>query len=464
MSEDVLVDGHRDSSIPIIPLAETALRSWLETQPPEIERWTRAVAFRAAAGTHCLVADGDGALHSVLAGVADPTDTWSLSALAASLPPGNYHLPADTPSAVRERIGLGWALGTYRYDRYRTEPDPNADAPPVLALGDAHALRSVQDAAAAIGLVRDLINTPADALPPAALAAACQALADEFGATCSIITGDALLEKNFPAVHAVGRASAQAPCLIEMHWGDPAHPRVAIVGKGVCFDSGGLDIKPASGMRLMKKDMGGAAHAMGVARLIMSASLPVRLQLIVPAVENAIAGNAYRPGDVVATRRGLTVEIDNTDAEGRVILGDALALASESEPALIVDFATLTGAARVALGTDLPAMFTDDDALAAAIARHGQAVDDPVWRMPLHKPYRELIKSNVADILNAGKGPYAGAITAALFLQRFVDAPLPWVHFDLMAWNTLARPGRPEGGEAMGMRAVFAYLSERFAG
>ena len=323
--------------------------------------------------------------------------------------------------------------------------------------------RSLRDRVRAIALVRDLVNMPATDMMPEHLDAAAKELAAEFGATHRSVVGDALLAERFPTIHAVGRASACAPRLIELGWGDPSHPEVVLIGKGVCFDSGGLDIKTADGMRYMKKDMGGAAHVLGIARLVMAEPLPVRLRVLIPAVENAISGNAFRPGDIIRTRKGLTVEVDNTDAEGRLVLCDAIALACERKPALIVDFATLTGAARSALGTDLPAMFCNDDKVAERLLDTSARVADPVWRMPLHQPYRKMLESRAADMLNSGRSPYAGAITAALFLESFVGSDVPWVHFDLMAWNVAASPGRPEGGEAMGLRAVHAYLTERFA-
>ncbi|MFM8355107.1 MAG: leucyl aminopeptidase family protein, partial [Gammaproteobacteria bacterium] len=330
-----------------------------------------------------------------------------------------------------------------------------------LVVTGEHDLAAIGALAFATGLARDLINTPAADLQPGHLAAEAEALADTHGAPCSVLTGDELLDANFNTIHAVGRAAYDEPRLIDFSWGDPAHPLVVLVGKGVCFDSGGLDIKPPNGMRTMKKDMGGAAITLGLAHLVMAAGLPVRLRVLIPAVENAIDGNAFRPGDVIATWKGLTVEIDNTDAEGRLILCDALALAAADKPALIVDFATLTGAARSAVGTELAAMFCNDDSIASAISAAGERVDDPVWRMPLHEPYAAMLESKIADLVNSASSPYAGAITAALFLERFVDH-CPWVHFDVMAWNVRNRPGRPEGGEAMGMRAVFEFLRERF--
>jgi leucyl aminopeptidase len=317
--------------------------------------------------------------------------------------------------------------------------------------------------AQAVALVRDLVNTPAADMGPPDLEAAVEKVGAAFGASVTAIRGDAL-EQGFPMIHAVGKAADKsfAPRLIELQWGDAAHPRIAIIGKGICFDSGGLDIKPSSGMRIMKKDMGGAAHALALAKLIMGARLPVRLHLLIPAAENAIAGNAFRPGDILRTRKGLSVEIGNTDAEGRLVLGDALTRAGEDKPELMIDFATLTGAARVAVGPDLPALFANDDALAADIAAAGAQVDDPTWRLPLWDGYADMLKSDVADINNAGEGGFAGAITAALFLKRFVPEDTPWLHLDTFAWRPASKPGRPKGGEALGLRAVFRLLQQRY--
>jgi leucyl aminopeptidase len=350
-------------------------------------------------------------------------------------------------------------LGAYRFQRYKKSDQEL----PRLLLEEGSARLSMQDQVEAIYLVRDLINTPAADMMPEHLAAAAQALVEAFGAKLTQIVGDQLLASGYPAIHAVGRASAYAPRLIDLTWGEPNHPKLTLVGKGVCFDSGGLDIKSASGMRLMKKDMGGGAHALGLAQLIMASGLPVRLRVLIAAVENAIAGDAFRPGDILQSRGGLTIEIDNTDAEGRLILCDALAEAASEGPELIIDFATLTGAARIALGTELPGLFTNSEPVAEGLASAALAVRDPVWRLPLHAPYRQLLESEIADIANASPEPYGGAITAALFLQAFVPEACAWAHFDVMAWNTRPKPGRPKGGEAMGLRATYAYLCERFA-
>ncbi|MCY4213264.1 MAG: leucyl aminopeptidase family protein, partial [Gammaproteobacteria bacterium] len=354
---------------------------------------------------------------------------------------------------------LGWGLGCYQFTRYRSKARPVAQ----LVLPDSANGKRLRNFVGAVQLARDLINTPAGDLPPSALAEEAAQVADANGADCRILVGDDLLAQGFEAIHTVGRAAADAPRLIDVTWGRPEHPLIVLVGKGVCFDSGGLNLKPARGMRSMKKDMGGAATALGLAQLIMAEALPVRLRLLIPAVENAVAGNAYRPGDILNTYLGLRVEIDNTDAEGRLILCDALALAAEDEPELMIDFATLTGAARVAVGTELSAMFCNDDELANGLFAAGRAVDDPLWRLPLHGDYDHLLKSKVADTLNSAASPYGGAITAALFLEKFVNG-VPWAHFDIMGYNVRSRPGRPEGGEAMAMRAAFRYLEQRFEG
>lgn len=376
------------------------------------------------------------------------------------MPQGDYYLAGEWSAAVKERLALGWGLGAYQFTRYRQAKPPTAR----LSVDSTCDLRQVRAQIQAIGLVRDLINTPAEDLMPEHLADTMIVLGKEFGARVEQVVGDALLEQNFPAIHAVGRASVHAPRLLDLRWGEEGNPRLTLVGKGVCFDSGGLDLKSANGMRLMKKDMGGAAHALGLARLIMSTGLPVRLRVLVAAVENAVAGNALRPGDVIRSRKGLTIEIDNTDAEGRLILCDALAEGATEQPELLIDFATLTGAARVALGTEVPALFSNSDELAAGLLAAAEAQQDPLWRLPLYNPYREMLDSKIADIANAANAPYAGAITAALFLREFVPEETAWAHVDVMAWNTRSRPGRPEGGEAMGIRAVSHYLRQRFGG
>ena len=356
---------------------------------------------------------------------------------------------------------LGWLLGQYRYERYKEKKSPKG--PRILLTDDPARIDETVLIGESTYLVRDLVNTPAGDLGPEELEMAVLAVADECGAR-TVVVRDHELREGYPMVAAVGGAAApeRAPRLIELRWGDQRHPKIAIVGKGVCFDSGGLDIKPSSGMRLMKKDMGGAAHALGLARLIMKANLPVRLQLLIPAVENSVSGAAFRPGDILKSRKGLTVEVGNTDAEGRLILGDALARAAEDEPELILDFATLTGAARVALGPDLPALFVNDEGLAGALIEAGTKVSDPVWRMPLWKHYEEMLSSDIADVGNVSDAPMAGAVTAALFLQKFVPERLPWAHFDTFAWRSTNRPGRPKGGDALGMRSAWEMLRGRY--
>jgi leucyl aminopeptidase len=439
-------------------VASDDFHKWLKGCDARLRRWVKSSGFNAAPASHRLVASKDGALASVLAGISSADDPFALGHLPAELPAGNYRIAADWPDDRLERAAIGWALGAYQFTRYKKRDALKA----MLVVESAARLRRVREQVAGLYRVRDLVNTPAEDMMPEHLADTVKSMAKEFHASVREIVGNALLTKNFPAIHAVGRAASHAPRLIDLRWGKKDHPKLTLIGKGVCFDSGGLDLKTANGMRLMKKDMGGAAHAIGLAHMIMSAGLPVRLRMLVPAVENAVAGNAYRPGDVLPSRKGLTIEIDNTDAEGRVILCDALTEAAAESPQLIIDFATLTGAARVALGTDLPAMFCNRDAVASDLAASAERVHDPLWRMPLHRPYRELIDSRIADIANSGGGPYGGAITAALFLQDFVPAETPWVHFDLMAWNLRSRPGRPEGGEAMALRALLDYLRTRY--
>ncbi|WP_242127845.1 leucyl aminopeptidase family protein [Sphingobium sp. Sx8-8] len=435
------------------------LEAWLAGQPERVRTLLAAQKFKAKGHEHAIV-PGDGpADWSVVAGVAsrEKLGPWCLAKLAETLPEGTYRLAGDMAGAAM----LGWLTGQYRFDRYRR--DEASTGARVLLTGEVARIEPAIRLAEAVALVRDLVNTPAADMGPGELEAAVRKVATHFDAECKVTKGDAL-EQGFPMIHAVGKAADKsfAPRLIELHWGDPKHPRIAIVGKGICFDSGGLDIKPSSAMRLMKKDMGGAAHALALAQLIMGARLPVRLHLLIPAAENAIAGNAFRPGDILQSRKGLTVEIGNTDAEGRLVLGDALTLAGEEKPELIVDYATLTGAARVAVGPDLPALFTNDDALATEMEAAGGEIDDPTWRLPLWDGYADMLKSDVADINNAGEGGFAGAITAALFLKRFVPDGAKWIHLDTFAWRPSSRPGRPKGGEALGLRAVFHLLQKRY--
>jgi leucyl aminopeptidase len=420
-------------------------------------RWVRACGFDAAPGTFCLLPDARGDAARVLAGVDASAPMFALGALPSLLPAGDYRLDNDlVPPAD---AALGWALGAYRFSRYVAEPA----APPQLQV-PADVLEQVAPLAAAVCKVRDLINTPSEDMDPPQLCDAVRALAREHRAKYRDWSGDELPQAGFPTVHAVGRGSVHAPRVAELRWGKASDPLLAIVGKGVCFDSGGLSIKSADGMRWMKKDMGGAAHAIALAQLVMQAKLPVRLLMVIPAVDNAISGSAMRPGEVIRTRAGVTVEVDNTDAEGRLILCDALAACVEEKPDLLVDFATLTGAARVALGPDLPALFANDDASAEALLAASRAQHDPLWRLPLWRPYRTMLSSQVADLVNTGSSRHAGAITAALYLERFVPSNVPWMHVDVYAWNDHERPGKPRGGEAQSLRAFFAFLRERYAG
>ncbi|WP_294280389.1 leucyl aminopeptidase family protein [uncultured Sphingomonas sp.] len=430
--------------------------AWLNRQSAATRTLASAQHFTAKPGTHVLIPDGDGI--AVVAGVADASSPWALAKLAEALPEGSYRLDGVEVGAN----ALGWLLGQYRFTRYRKAEDA---APRVLLTRDVAHRDEIIRIAAATAQVRDLVNSGAGDLGPAELEAEAQTLARAHHADVTVTSGEALA-RDYPMIHAVGQAATRerAPRLIELHWGDPSHPRIAIVGKGVCFDTGGLDIKPSAGMRLMKKDMGGAAHALALAGLVMAAKLPVRLHLLIPAVENAVSGASFRPGDVLRTRKGLTVENTNTDAEGRLILGDALTRAGEDAPELILDFATLTGAARVALGPDLPPLFTDDEALAADLLAAGVAEDDPVWRMPLWDGYDDMLKSDIADMVNAPDGGFAGAITAALFLRRFVPKDTAWAHLDVFAWRPSAKPGRPKGGDAYALRAAYAMLKKRYPG
>ena len=454
----LLLDSSHPEGVPIVPVPEGAGVEESGIADGRARRWLEASGFRAKRGHCCLIPDENGELALVVAAAPEPGGPFGLAHLPAQLPAGTYHIRADWTPEQLESASLGFALACYRFDRYKRSAGPETR----LVVDPACRLARIRNLADSIHLVRDLINTPAQDMTPVDLAHAVSVLADETGARFAEVAGDDLLRENFPAVHAVGRASAHPPRVVELRWGDLEDPELVLIGKGVCFDSGGLDLKSAQYMRLMKKDMGGAAHAIGLARMVMHERLPVRLRLLVAAVENVVSANAYRPGDIIRARNGMSIEIDNTDAEGRVILSDVLAAASADSPALIIDFATLTGAARIALGPDVPAMFCNDDEVARGLAQAAHETGDPIWRLPLHRDYEELIDSPVADVVNSGSIPLAGAITAALFLQRFVANAVPWVHFDLMAWNMRSRPGRPEGGEAMALRTAHRYLERRW--
>ncbi|SIQ77315.1 leucyl aminopeptidase [Rhizobium sp. RU20A] len=418
--------------------------------------WARKAGFKAESGAVLPVPAPDGHLGGALLGLGShPMELPFLAGkLARALPAGRWHI--ETAPLSADHLALGYGLGAYRFERYKKA----TTAPPTLAIPSDADATDIKRQIAGIYLARDLINTPTNDMGPSDLEAVFRALAAHYKAEVSVVSGEELLEKNFPLIHTVGRASTDAPRLLEMRWGKKGHPKITLVGKGVCFDTGGLDIKPSASMLLMKKDMGGAANVMGLALMIMDAKLKVDLRVLVPAVENSIAGNAFRPGDIYISRKGLTVQIDNTDAEGRLILADALAYADEEPTDLMVDMATLTGAARVALGPDLPPFFTDDEDLAAKLAEAGAAVDDPLWRMPLYKGYEKDVSARIADLTNAPSGGMAGAITAALFLKRFVTQAPRWVHFDIFAWSQNERPHAPVGGEAQAIRALYRVIRD----
>jgi leucyl aminopeptidase len=455
----LLVNSDDAQPAPIHCVTRENLEASLGGLGDQARAWAKAHGFAAQPGRTVVLPDASGGVAGVLFGLGDtnkPGDPFAVGKLASELPEGTYAFAGDGPADPR-LAALGWLLESYRFDRYRSAngaaarlvTPPNVDRSEVLQVADA------------VALTRDLVNTPAGDLGPAELEAAATELATQHGAELQVISGDELA-RGFPLIHTVGAASPRKARLIDFNWGPAEAPKVTVVGKGVCFDTGGLDIKSSSNMALMKKDMGGAANALGLAAMIMRGDLNVRLRVLVPAVDNAIAGDAFRPGDVLSSRKGLTVEIGNTDAEGRLVLADALALADEEAPDLLVDLATLTGAARVALGPDLPALFTDDQDLARDMARHGQAENDPVWQLPLWERYTCLFESKIADLNNAGSSGFAGSITAALFLKRFVERARSHAHFDIFAWTPSARPGRPYGGEAHAIRALFGLIRERY--
>jgi leucyl aminopeptidase len=447
-----------------VPIWFVSAESWESVKSAigsEGAAFAERCGFRSKAGALQLIPGAGGSLSAVLFGLdaveAASRDPLGAGKLATSLPEGVYRLANPPPDAAL--AALGFLLGLYRYSRFKADPAPK----PSLVAPDGVDARRIERIAEAVAFGRDLVNAPANALGPDALEREAVKLADEFGAVARVTRGSDLLAANFPLIHAVGRAAAEAPRIVDFSWGREEAPKVTLVGKGVTFDTGGLDIKPASGMELMKKDMGGAATALTLALLVMGAGLDLRLRVAIPIVENAISGSAMRPGDVIVSRKGLSVEIGNTDAEGRLILADALALADEDAPDLMLDFATLTGAARVALGPDLPPFYTDDEAVAAAIGEHGRSACDPVWRLPLWRPYDAMIDGTVGDVSNSGTGAgMAGSITAALFLRRFVEKAKAWVHFDVYAWNPKPRAYGPAGGEIQAARALFDLLSERY--
>ncbi|MEO8000259.1 MAG: leucyl aminopeptidase family protein [Arenimonas sp.] len=447
------------NAIPLVLMNRSEFASWRDLQTSQVQAWLSAQGFTASGGSFLLIPDSEGKVGLVAVGVNDTNDVYALSHLPTLLPAQHaYRITNASPSKMQASLALlSWGLGAYKFNRY-IETKPVARLCLEAVENDSETFAMLK----ATTLVRDLINTPTEHMGPEEMEAVVIRIAQAYGGTVTIIAGDDLLKQNFPTIHAVGRASHRAPRLIELNWGNEAHPKISIVGKGVCFDTGGLDIKTADGMRNMKKDMGGGAHAIGLAQLIMATGLPVRLQMLVPAVENAISSNAFRPGEVIVTRTGLSVEVDNTDAEGRLVLCDALAYACESSPELLLDFATLTGAARIALGPDLPALFCNNEKLAADYLLAGEQTSDRLWRMPLWRPYLSYLKSNIADLANGGPSRMAGCISAALYLERFVREGMVWSHVDVYSWNDGERPGRPAGGEAQGLRAVYAMLKKRY--
>ena len=453
------------AALPLWLVSETALETWLAAQPPPIVQWSGECGFKAERHRVLLLPDANGKISAAALGLGRLVDLrelslWHVAGLTDRLPPGDFRCATELPAAAATQFALGFLYGQYRFERYRHPPAALRVARLVAPANCdvAH----VECAYRALTWARDLINTPASDLGPRELAVEVVNLAKQFSAKHRVVEGAQLLEQNFPMIHAVGRASSRPPCLADLSWGSRG-PRITLVGKGVCFDSGGLDLKNASSMQLMKKDMGGAACVLALARMIMESQLPVQLRVLIPAVENSVGGDAYRPGDVLATRKGLTVEVGNTDAEGRLVLADALAAADSESPDLLIDLATLTGAARVALGPELPALYGNDESLCAQLLHHGQEQHDPLWPMPLWSPYEEDLASKVADLGNASASAFAGSIIGALFLRRFVSERTPWLHVDLYAWNPKERPGRPVGAEAQTVRALFALIKERSA-
>lgn len=443
-------------ALPLTPVTRDGWDDFADTLGVRQRRWAQACGFAGQPGASCMLPDARGDSTRVLCGIDPALPPFALGSLPWQLPNTDYRL--DGGALTAHHAALGWELGSYRFTRYR-----QARTEPARLLVPRALLDELAPTIEAIVRVRDLINTPAQDLGPAEVCATVRELAAQYGAECREWSGDGLLAAGFPSVHAVGRASPRVPRVIELRWGNPDDPLLALVGKGVCFDTGGLDLKTSDGMRWMKKDMGGAAHTLSLAHLVMASNLPVRLLLVIPTVDNAVAGGALRPGDVIRTRAGITVEVDNTDAEGRLILADALAAAAEERPDLLIDFATLTGAARVALGPDVPALFASHDDVAESLLAAGVAQHDPLWRLPLWQPYRALMASSVADTSNTGASRHGGAIIAALYLQNFVPPGVPWLHVDVYAWNDSERPGRPRGGEAQTLRAFHAFLKQRYA-
>ncbi len=455
---DYVLAESQENTVPITPVRLADFDQWLQKQDEKTRNWVAVNRFGQQPLKHLRLHDENGHMQRVIALVGDEYNPYDFSELPNKLPLGHYRLDSEDEQLAEAAV-LGWGFGAYHFDRYKQKERQPAT---LVVPGLKDKYREAAERVAATTLVRDLINTPADDMGPSELAAVVRDMAEKHGAGFSEIIGDELLKENFPAVHLVGRASHKQPRLIQMEWGQAGDPLICLVGKGVCFDTGGINLKPATSMRHMKKDMGGAAHVLGLAQLIMNLNLPVRLQVIIPAVENAVSANAFRQGDIVTSRKGLTIEIGHTDAEGRVILADALALAAEQQPELIIDFATLTGAARVALGPELPPIFCNTDGISSEVVACSNETHDPLWPMPLYQPYNSMITRTIADLSNVGKLSMAGCITAALFLEHFVEKDIPWIHIDTFGWNNRGIPGRPIGGEAMGMSAIYQWLKKRY--
>ena len=458
---DYLADGG-NGAVPLTLVTKAEFGTWLGGQPSAVQAWVEASGFSGSSNSLIRIPDGDGRLARVVAGIDENAEPWSYGDLPAKLGVGLYEIDGDLDTVRATHAAIGWGLGTYAFSRYRRQNGQQDRKLATLVWPKSADRDLARRTIEAVSLVRDLVNTPAIDLGPEELAEAVRQVGRRHRARVTVTVGEELLAADYPAIYMVGRASDREPRLIDLRWGKSGDPKVTLVGKGVCFDTGGLDIKPSAGMLTMKKDMGGAANMLGLASMIMDARLPVRLRLLIPAVENSISGSSIRPLDVIKTRKGITVEVGNTDAEGRIILCDALAEADSEQPDLLLDAATLTGAARVALGPDLPALFSNDDTLAADLLRHAGAEHDPVWRLPLYPGYRKMLDSDVADINNVSSGGFAGAITAALYLQTFVSPGTKWAHVDMFAWNQANRPGRPRGGEAQFIRGAFAMLQERY--
>jgi leucyl aminopeptidase len=456
------LDKRPAQCVPITPVNAESLKDWLKKQDKETQNWVATSDYKAGDGSLLYIPGGKGRLGRVLFGAGKDDSVWTYADLPGRLPKseGGYYIDHKMNAARATQAALGWALGSYQFGRYKSAKKKEFAA---LAWPDKADRAYVEQAASAVFLVRDLVNTPANDLGPEEIADAAADVAKVSArASIKVITGKDLVKKNYPAIYEVGKGSPRAPRLVDIRWGKDKNPLVTLVGKGVAFDTGGLNLKPGNSMALMKKDMGGAAHVLGLAKMIMAENLPVRLRVLIPTVENSMDGNSFRPSDVIKTRKGISVEVGDTDAEGRLILCDALAEACSEKPELVVDFATLTGAARVALGPDLPAIFSNDKDVARELLEASEAAQDPLWQLPLWQPYKEWLNSKIADTNNISSGGFAGAITAALYLEKFVEKDVPWVHIDTFAWNQSSRPGRPEGGEALGMRAVYELIRNRY--